>query len=139
MCGAKLFLLQGLATQFEKYRHIKEVHDPEDKDDGSHLDAEYLDQLPGIGDIVGDGEGTYRVADVDQVESNQQEVVNCISQYGIAVEDIYEKDFPVAEKSAGYPDGQSDGEGEIKAVGGDDVRHNCIIYKWMDQVADWIR
>lgn len=129
MCIAELFMLQGLATQFEKYRHIEEVHNPEDKDDRAHFDAEYLDQLAGIGDIFRDGEGTYCVADVDQIESNQQEIVNRTGQCSIAVENIYEKDFSVAKKSAGYPDGQSDGEGEIKAVGADDVRHDCIIYK----------
>jgi hypothetical protein len=127
MCSTELFLLQGLVTQFEKYRHIEEVHNTEDKDDGSYLDTEYLDELPAIGDILRDGEGTYCVTDVDQIESNQQEVVNGISQCGIAVENIYKKDLPVAEKSAGYPDGQRDGKDEVKAVGGNNVRHDCMI------------
>jgi hypothetical protein len=120
-------VLQGLVTQFEKYRHIEEMHNTEDKDDGSYLDTEDLDQLPGIGNILRDGKGTYSVADIDQVEPNQQEVINGIRQCGIAMENIYEKDFPVAEKSACYPDGQNDGEGEIKAVRDNDVRHSCII------------
>src|SRR5271168_5337002 len=41
MYSAGLFMLQGFATQFEKYRHIEEVHNPQDKDNGSHFDAEY--------------------------------------------------------------------------------------------------
>jgi hypothetical protein len=127
MCSTEFFLLQGLITQFKKYRHIEEVHNTEDKDDGSHLNTEYFDELPGIGDILRDGEGTNCVTDVDQIEPNQQEIVNGISQGGIAVENIYEKDLPVAEKSAGYPNGQSDGQDKVKAVGGNNVRHDCMI------------
>jgi hypothetical protein len=105
--GAEFPVLQGLVPQFEKYRHIEKVHKTEDKDNGSYFDTEDLDELPGIGDIFRNGKGTNCVADIDQVESNQQKIVNGIRQCGIAMENIHEKNFAVAEKSAGYPDGQN--------------------------------
>ena len=122
--GAESFFLQGSFTELEKYQHIEEMHTSENEDDGAYFQAQGLHQFPDCTDIIRDAEGVYGIPDIHQVETYQQEVIDGLRQFPVAVKNIDEKDLAVAEERACYPDGQYEREGEIEAVTDKNVRHN---------------
>lgn len=100
------------------------MHAAEDEDDGTDLEAEDLYEFAGIGYCVGDAEGVDGIAYIDEIEADDQQIIDCLGQIEIAMEDIDEEDLAILEESAGDPNGQDDAEDEIECVGKENVRHD---------------
>jgi len=117
-------LQQGSFAQLEEDDHIEEMHPPEYQDDGARLETELFDELPRIVYGEFDPEGIDGVAQVDEIESYQEQVVDGLRQFLVAVEDINEKDLAIPKQRTCYPDGKNHGDQEIKRVKQENVRHN---------------
>jgi hypothetical protein len=111
-------------TQLEKDQHIEKMHSPQDKNDRTRFHTQLLDQLPRIIDSEFNSQRVHGITQVDQVKAYQQQVVNGLCKLLIAMEDVDQKDLPVPEKGAGYPDGEDDRDGQINAVKREYVSHN---------------
>ena len=109
-------LQQGSFTQLEEDDHIEEMHPPEYQDDGARLETELFDELPRIAYRELDPKGIDGIAQVDEIEPHEEQVVDGLRQFLVAVEDVDEKDLAIPEQGMRYPDGENDGDQEIKRV-----------------------
>src|SRR5690349_11671512 len=102
---------------------VEEVHPAEDEEHHADLDGESLDALFGGGDGVAQFQGQADVAEVDEVETDDEEVVDGVREGLVAVEDVDEKDAAVFVERASDPDGQRDAERQVNQVCGDSDGH----------------
>jgi hypothetical protein len=119
---------QGPFTQFVKHQHVEEMHAAEYQDNGPHFDAQLLYQLPYVQDIIRNAERIHGIADVHEIKSDQQQVVDGIRQLLVAMEDVDKKDLSVAEQCPGYPDSKNERKDEIDGVADKNVRHKVILW-----------
>ncbi len=122
-CGVVLICNSPLA-QLEKDEHIEEVHAAENEDDSADFQAEDFHDLAALNGRFPDFKRVHGVADVDEVEADEQEVVDGLCQLFITVEDVNEEKLAVAEKGMGYPNGEQGSNGQIDAVQQDDEVHD---------------
>lgn len=119
---------QGPFAQLEEHEHVEEMHATEYQDDSPHLNAELFYQVAYVRNIIRDGERIYGIADVHEIESYEQQVVDGIRQLLVAMEDVDKKDLPVAEQGTSHPDGEDERKNKISDVADEDVRHKRRFY-----------
>jgi hypothetical protein len=107
---------------------VEEVHGAEDEEDGADLGAERLKQALEIRGLVAVFQGERDVADIDEVEADDEEVIDGIGKAFVAVKSIDQKEASVLMERAGDPDGKGDADEEVEAVGGNDVVHWVISF-----------
>jgi hypothetical protein len=107
---------QGPFTQLEEDDHIEEMHSPEYQDDGARLETELFDELPGIAYVEFDPKGIDGITQVDEIEPYQEQFVDGLRQFFVAMEDVNEKDPAIPEQRTCYPDSKDHGDQEIKRV-----------------------
>src|SRR3954470_13403412 len=96
--------------------HVGEVHDADHEGDTTDLGRQQLhDAATGI-DLVGRGHEERDVAEVQQVEADDQQLVHRVSQTVVAVEDVDQEDLAVPAKGPGHPDGERHGDGQVQQV-----------------------
>lgn len=117
------FFDQGALAEPEEYEHVQEVHAAEDEDDGTDLKAEQLYHDAGAVYLVNDAEGIDRVTDIDEVKTDQEQVIDRLGEVVVAVEDIDQEHLSVTEKRTGNPDGQRYGDHQVAGVENEDIVH----------------
>src|SRR6185369_7862989 len=95
---------------------VKEVHPAEDEEHHADLDGESFDTLFGSNDCVAEFQGQAHVAEVDQVETDDEQVIDGVGEGFVAVEDVDEEDAAVFVEGTSDPDGQGDADGEVNQV-----------------------
>src|ERR1051325_1826959 len=95
---------------------VEEVHPAEDEEHHADLDGESLDALFGAGNDVTKFQGETDVAEVDEIKTDDEQVVDGVGERFVAVEDVDEEDAAVFVEGAGDPDGQGDADGEVNQV-----------------------
>lgn len=100
---------------------VEEVHGSKDEGDDTEFDALELDHLADVAERVGGLEGDGDVADVDEVEADDEELVDGVGEGGVAVEGVEEEDASVAVQGACDPNGEAEAKDEVEEVAGCDV------------------
>src|SRR6266545_946864 len=99
------------ASHSAEDKEIKEMHSAEDEEHHADFYRERLDALFGGFDGVAELEGQTDVAEVDEVEADDEQVIDGVGQGVIAVKDVDEEDAAIFVEGTTYPDGQRDAEG----------------------------
>src|SRR5882724_8216142 len=107
-----------VASHTAEDKEIKEMHSAEDEQHHADFYRERLDALFGGFDGVAELEGQTDVAEVDEIEADDEQVIDGVGQGVIAMEDVNEKDAAIFVERTTYPDGQRDAEGEVNQVCG---------------------
>jgi hypothetical protein len=89
------------------------VHCAEDEQYDADLSAFELDYAAEVLERVFGLEGEGNIADVDEVEADNEELVDGVGERGIAVESVQQEDAAAAVEGAGDPDGDGDADGEV--------------------------
>ena len=103
---------------------IEEVHAAENEQHSSDLGAEDFEHFLKIRGFVAVFQGERHVADVDQVETNDEQVIDGIGQRFIPVEGIDEEEPAVLVQRPRDPNSEGDADDEVEGVGSDDVVHS---------------
>ena len=69
---------------------------------------------------------TRHKSQVDQVETDHQQVIHAVGQRFILVKAIDEKDPAILRQGSRDPNGETDAQDQVKAVSEDGVVHYCI-------------
>ena len=110
------------------------MHEAENYEDYADLVAFELDDLAQGGEGVGGFEGEGYVADVDEVEADDEEVVDGVCELFVAVEGVDEEDPSVLVQGAGDPDCEGDTDGEVAEVNGCDVHGFSSVIAYSEHV-----
>src|ERR1043166_3670806 len=111
------------AAHAAENEEVEEVHAAENEQHHADLDGECLDAFFGAGDRVAEFEGQADVAEVDEVETDDEQVVDGVGEGFVAVEDVDEEDAAVLMEGASHPDGQCDAECQVNQVCGNSDGH----------------
>lgn len=76
-------------AQLKENEHIEEVHTPEYKDNGANLQAQDFHYLTALDGCFPDFQRVHCVANVDEIEANEQQVIDGLGQFLIAMENVY--------------------------------------------------
>ncbi len=95
---------------------VDEVHHAEDEQDQADFGAEDFDAVLEVGWAVAVAEGEGDVADVDQVEADDQQVVDRFSDGSVSAKGFDEEDRAALEKRSRDPDGQEYADAKISQV-----------------------
>src|SRR3954462_5955741 len=96
--------------------HVGEVHDADHQSDTTDLGRQQLHDTAAVIDLVGRGHEERDVAEVQQVEADDQQLVDGVSQSVVTVEDVDQEDLAVPAQGPGHPDGERHGDGEVQQV-----------------------
>ena len=100
---------------------VEEVHAAEDEQDRADLGAEVLDQFLQARRLRSVPQGERDVADIDQVEADEKQVIDGIRERLIAVKGIDEKDAAIFVEGVRDPGGEGGADDEVEGVRGDGV------------------
>lgn len=100
--------MNGFFSQGKEDIQVHKMHCTQDENDQTDLNTQFFyDSLQAI-DLMGDLQCINRVAQVYQVEPNQEQVVHTVCQFFIAMKNIIQKYFTVFKQCFGNPDCQED-------------------------------
>ena len=97
------------------------MHDAENDEDNADFIAFDLDDLAQGGKGVGGFERESYVADINELETDDEEVIDGVGEFFVTVEGVDEEDSAVFVEGASDPDGEGDADGEVAEVNGCDV------------------
>ncbi len=107
---------------------VEEVHATEDEQHGTDLGAQRLDQLLHIGRLVAILQREGDVADINEIEADDEQMIDRVGQRLIAVKGIDKEETAILVQRAGDPDGEGHADEEIKNVGDDNVDHGFVSF-----------
>ncbi len=114
---------QTFAAHLVEVEEIEEVHRAEHEHHDAELGAEEFNHRLRAGGFLAITQGHGDEPDVDQVESDDEQVVDRVGHGVVAAKGLHEEDAAVAVERSRDPDGHGDGDREIEEVGGDGVVH----------------
>jgi hypothetical protein len=106
-----------------KDREVEEMHSAEHQQNSADLGAQGLD---GLLRISGDGavfQSQCDIADIDEIETHDQEMIDGISEALVSKKTIHEENATVFMQRASDPDGEANADGEVSNVGDDEPVH----------------
>src|SRR4051794_40941483 len=106
--------------------HVGEVHDTDHEGDSTDLGRQQLHDTAAGLDLVGRGHEEGDVAEVQQVEADDQQLVDGVSQSVVAVEYVDQEDLAVPAKGPSHPNGERHGDGEVQQVREDGQVHDNL-------------
>ena len=95
---------------------VEEVHPAKDEKHHADLYRQGFNALLSCCDGVPELQGQSNVAEVDQVKTDDEQVIDRIGEGFVAVEDVDEKDAAIFVEGAGDPDGQGDADSQVNHV-----------------------
>src|SRR5262249_20767220 len=113
-------------------KQVEEVHAAQSQEHPTQFVAEHFNGPSPGRDLRRGLKSQGDEADVDQVEPNHQQVIDCGGQGFIAVEGVHQEDGSAFVQRARHPDGQIHADEYVKDVGNDDdsvIRHKSSFYK----------
>ena len=110
---------------FHEEEDIKEVHSTQNQEDETDLGSENLKDVLIVNDRFDDLEVEDDKAKVDQIKAHNQQVVNAVGEFFVSLATIDQEDAAVFVKSAGDPDCERQGDGEIERIGNENWIHDC--------------
>src|SRR4051794_4925485 len=116
----------GPAAEGIQAPHVGEVHDTDHQSDTTDLGRQQLHDTAAVIDLVGRRHKERDVAEVQQVEADDQQLVDGVSQSVVAVEDVDQEDLTVPAKGPGHPNGERHGDGEVQQVREDGQVHDNL-------------
>src|SRR5262245_42286950 len=109
-------LEQCAPTHFRKHQDVKEMHGAEHEHDHADLATDRFEHLA---DIDGSDvllQSKRYVADVDQVKTHHQKVIDRIGQTLVSTERIDQKNAPVFMQRLCYPNGERNAQRDVNNV-----------------------
>src|ERR1044071_4049308 len=103
---------------------VEEVHHAEHDEDEADFPRERLDACGRALYVVAELEREADVAQVDEVEAYDQQVIDGVCQLLVAAEDIYQEDAPVLVQGPRDPDRERDADGKVGQIGDGCRVHN---------------
>src|SRR5687767_3563751 len=110
-------------THAAEDKEVEEVHAAQDQQYHADLDRQRLNTFLRRGDLVTEFQRETDVTKVDQVKTDDEQVIDRVGETFVAVEDVYEKDASVFMERARDPDGERDADSKVNEVGGDSDCH----------------
>ncbi|HJS25014.1 MAG TPA: hypothetical protein VJ751_11720 [Pyrinomonadaceae bacterium] len=95
---------------------VEEVHPAEDEEHQAYFDGQGFNALLRRADDVAELQGQANVAEVDQIEADDEQVIDGVGEGFVAMEDVDEEDSSVFVEGTGDPDGQGDADGQVNQV-----------------------
>ena len=92
------------------------MHDAEDDENEADFGAEDFKGGAGVRGLVAIFQGERDVARVDEVETNDQEVINRIGQRFVSVKAVHEEDSAAAVQGAGDPHRETHADDQIREI-----------------------
>src|SRR5690606_31881812 len=112
----RFFLFDSAFTHFREDREVHEVHRAEDKEHNADFAAQNFE---GISEVLRFGailQSEADITNVDEIKTDEQEMIDGVSQGFVAVKAIDETDAAVFVESPCDPGRESDADGEIGQV-----------------------
>lgn len=103
-------------SDFVEVVEVDEMHDSENQHDDAQFGGRVFDAFCGIAGPLSIFQEQKDEAQVHQVKSHHQKMVDSFGQIFIAFKGVQEKQGPVLMQGAGNPDGHQDCQGEVDEV-----------------------
>ena len=107
---------RGAPAHAAEDEEVEEVHPAKDEKHHAHLYGKGFNALLSRSDGVAEFQGHGHVAEVDQVKTDDKQVIDRIGEGFVAVEDVDEKHAAIFVEGAGDPDGQGDADSQVNHV-----------------------
>src|ERR1044071_1401396 len=85
---------------------VEEVHPAENEEHQADFDGQGFNTLLRRADDVAELQGQADVAEIDEIEADDEQVIDGVGKGFIAVEDVDEENSSVFVEGASHPDGQ---------------------------------
>ena len=118
---------EALFPHFGEIEHVEEVHPAQGEHDDTQLRRDVLNAFDYIGRLLSDPEEKQDETDIDQIESNNQEVVYGIGHLLISRERINEEDSAVLVEGVSNPDGHREADEKVRDVDSETRVHDSCI------------
>jgi hypothetical protein len=117
---------QSALPHLRKYEQVKEVHAAEDEQHDANLPAESLQHPLKIDWHLPLSQSQTDVTDVDQIESDHEEMIDRVGQRFVAAKGVHEEYPAIPVQCFRHPDGERDADDEITKVSPNDRCHRLF-------------
>jgi hypothetical protein len=112
--GSRVTFADGALSHFGKDEEIEEVHEAEDQQHATDFRAEDFEGFFAVAGCATVFKGQADVANVDQIKTDDQEMIDGIGEPFVPMKAIHKKDPAVFMQSAGDPDREADTDKEVR-------------------------